>query len=46
MRPANAARFAAQALSLYCPAVNAALEASTKEKIAKLEQADAKLLRN
>jgi fusion protein PurCD len=46
MRPANAARFAAQALSLYCPLVNAALEASTKEKITKLEQADAKLLKN
>lgn len=45
MRPANVAKFAAQFFSHCCPTVCAALDASTAEKIRKLEQADEELLK-
>lgn len=40
VKPANVAKFAAQLFSSSCPEVRAVLEASIKEKIVKLEQAD------
>lgn len=43
MKPANVAKFVAQTFSLGCPTVRAALQASTLEKIVKLEKADAEL---
>lgn len=43
MKPANVAKFVAQSFSLGCPTVRAALEASTLEKIVKLEKADVEL---
>jgi fusion protein PurCD len=43
MKPSNVAKFVAQTFSLSCPAIKAALEASTLEKIVKLEKADAEL---
>merc|ERR1719362_2422973 len=44
-KPSNAAKFAAQVFAISCPVVAAALDASIKEKILKLEQADEKLLK-
>jgi len=45
LRPANVARFAAQVFSMQNPETCAALDANTKEKIVKLEEADAKTKR-
>jgi len=42
-KPANVAKFAAQAFAGSCPAIAAALDASIQEKITKLEKADADL---
>merc|ERR1711988_2009540 len=43
LKPSNVAKFVAQVFALSCPAIKAALEASTLEKIVKLEKADAEL---
>jgi len=43
VKPANVAKFAAQAFQMHCPAVRAALDAGIKEKIVKLEMADEQL---
>merc|ERR1719159_263538 len=43
VKPSNVARFAAQMFAHACPDVAAALEASTQEKIRKLEAADEEL---
>jgi phosphoribosylaminoimidazole-succinocarboxamide synthase len=43
MKPSNVAKFAAQMFSHGCPDIRAALEASTLEKIVKLQKADAEL---
>jgi phosphoribosylaminoimidazole-succinocarboxamide synthase len=43
MKPSNVAKFVAQNFALGCPAVRAALEASTLENIVRLEKADAEL---
>merc|ERR1712070_957384 len=45
MRPANVAKFAAQFFASSCPEVRATLDASIQEKIVKLEQADAQVLK-
>jgi len=42
-KPANVGKFAAQMFAHCCPTVKTALEASTLEKIVKLEKADAEL---
>merc|ERR1712007_372429 len=43
VKPANVAKFAAQIFSHDCPQILAALESSTREKIAQLQGADADL---
>merc|ERR1719160_1139398 len=45
VKPNNIAKFAAQMFQSKCPEVKAALEASIKEKITKLEQADESCLK-
>merc|ERR1712076_120518 len=45
VKPNNIAKFAAQMFQSRCPEVKAALEASIKEKITKLEQADESCLK-
>merc|ERR1711977_587434 len=45
VKPNNVAKFAAQMFAMRCPEVKAALEASIKEKITKLEQADESCLK-
>lgn len=45
MRPANVAKFAAQFFAHSCPEVASALDASIAEKIRKLEEADAQVLK-
>merc|ERR1719160_1623081 len=45
VKPSNIAKFAAQMFQSKCPEVKAALEASIKEKITKLEQADESCLK-
>lgn len=42
-KPANVGKFVAQVFAHSCPEIRAALEASTAEKIVKLEKADAEL---
>jgi len=44
-KPNNVAKFAAQYFANHCPEVAAALESSISEKIRKLEEADAQLLK-
>merc|ERR1712113_1304035 len=43
MRPANVAKFAAQFFALRCPIVSASLDTSIREKVEKLEDADARV---
>merc|ERR1712039_326560 len=45
VKPSNVAKFVAQYLANHCPRVAAALESGIDEKIRKLEQADAQLLK-
>ena len=43
VKPSNVAKFAAQMFSQSCPSVAVALNKSIREKITKLEEADAQL---
>jgi phosphoribosylaminoimidazole-succinocarboxamide synthase len=45
LKPANVAKFAAQMFAYSCPQVKAALDLSIQEKITKLEEADAQVLK-
>ena len=43
VKPSNVAKFAAQMFAQSCPSVAAALDKSIREKITKLEEADAQI---